>query len=826
MAAPLLMGLLSALTGGLRQGQALAAEDRRIAREDAIYYRNLVAERDKLKEERLYQAGVAADEQERENREKEALLKRLNFAKIDSDARANATVRGLNRQLGIGDRDVDPVTGLPRPGYTMNKDMNPLGVIYTLQPSQIDPATNAFTPATYKKVELLGKPPKVITALDVVEKTTGQAVEKGGTGFLVANKGTEIPRDNLGNYDFNSRNVLYIPKNSTELENIGLASRYIEDGLKAENLNSTDLDKVIDFLGTNLLAEIEKTKKEGKGDLKGTYFRPVTSFLSIDLFPNLYKNQKFLKEIVLPSLSTAGQSELMRELNIPTNNPVEVDAEGGVTISTDPFNGLSWAKNDEGDFNADFVKVMSEGAANSDLSQERLYKILNGLSENQARKFFNTMKQTQAFIKTEGNAPVSYDMQGMPTFNPNALLGTQLGDDIRKALSPFKTNPKLLISMTQAFFGEDAVEGFAGRTAGQDPSGLITKALNVKPGSIGQMITATDAIIKDADSLITLVEEYDAKGGLSGQLKTTFEGFKAQSLEILNSFTSTFSGREMNDNLRANIELIESTKAELANDEVNVEKLVQALQTSLLYNVASMLQGGDFRNISDYDVRLAQGRIGSLTNMFNDPESSLAVLRQLKAEAEFRKTINETYRGNNYEKTAAAMLVNQIFAPISNVDAFVGSIEGKENIGTLTTEQERAIQQQISSKDSKVPVPLAVSDAQILKKAEEEARKKAEEEAIKKAEEALQQISSSDQLPVVEFGGIKSLTDEDNMTISQVVQSIKDSEEEGNDKAKQAMLAQERLVIRNGEAFVNLQQGLVRFSDIVNALQTEKRSPF
>jgi len=179
---------------------------------------------------------------------------------------------------------------------------------------------------------------------------------------------------------------------------------------------------------------------------------------------------------------------------------------------------------------------------------------------------------------------------------------------------------------------------------------------------------AATNIINQVDLLTDLITKHGVKGGLSAEVLMTVPGMMNQFEAILDAvdlkpFSDDYrplnpqldmEARRDFNNLRADV------KRGLRSGNVDAEKLYKAVSRALMYSVASMLQGGDFRNISDYDVRLAGERMGGIMGMMVDLETSLPTLAQLREEAAFMKTVSDGFAtGDMGDIAAAAYLFNQ-----------------------------------------------------------------------------------------------------------------------------------------------------------------------
>ena len=247
----------------------------------------------------------------------------------------------------------------------------------------------------------------------------------------------------------------------------------------------------------------------------------------------------------------------------------------------------------------------------------------------------------------------------------------------------FGADPEVQMAVASAMFGGSVLQGFPGEYEGISLGSSIANSIlgpKVLEGVETRELGA-DGIITDVNLLQGLMDLTDENGnpvvtgGVSGKSVVLTEGIYSQFTSILNE-VGTVLGEVDSGNQRFGNSF--STPTDLAEREKfqsevqdslavlksgktisksQFEKLFRAVSQGLLYKVASALQGGDFRNISDYDVRLAMDRMGGLTNNFTDIRSAWGVLSQLKNEALRIKEVNEGLRSNNIRDVAAAAVV-------------------------------------------------------------------------------------------------------------------------------------------------------------------------
>lgn len=415
----------------------------------------------------------------------------------------------------------------------------------------------------------------------------------------------------------------------------------------------------------------------------------ILSFIPEDQREILTRSPEFMDRVVMPTISQSlgiTKNQVFADLGLPLGGPADINEEGQVEVDTTEYPHLSWAVDQQTSaYTGDFQTKMADIASSAGLTNSDAYKIINGLGTKKAQTFLNDFTTAREwFVKNEPfvveNNMVRLD--GSRMMPPNV--------DVGKMLANF-TNPADRMKMAKAILGTDVIEGIPGVTEGGKVSARQAIAQDVTRKDItdlAKMETSSTAIITDTTSLIELIDSKMVEGGLAGVVKTKGNALISQAEKIMKriNFSALPSEGMSSADLavrREQRELIESAITDISKGEIAAEKLYNALTSSLMYGVASMLQGGDFRNISDQDIVLAGGRMGSLMDLINDPETARPVLEQLREQAQFQLETTQAFVRGNVQDIAAATLLLQYRGrnpqnPLEFIDMYYGVGSGSK----------------------------------------------------------------------------------------------------------------------------------------------------
>jgi hypothetical protein len=433
-------------------------------------------------------------------------------------------------------------------------------------------------------------------------------------------------------------------------------------------------------------------------------------------------NDKFFNEVVASTISDVidmDANELRRQLGLPTNGPTDFnDKTGELTVSTEDYTSLGWAVDQKtGGYSAEFKSHVSKISQDGDLNEIKVFETLNSMGAEDSREFMDAYAKSQKWYSDNTPYVVQDGMLQLDMGNiipPNA-------DQINQLLSNFDNDPKTKLKLVKAMFGSSLVNKLPGKFKGGKVTAKQLISKNITDDDIQDHVNRSRAstnIINQVDLLTDLITKHGVKGGLSADVLTTVPGMLNQFEAILDSVNlRPFSDdyRPLNPQLdmdaRQEFNALKSdVKQGIRSGNVDAEKLYKAVSRALMYSVASMLQGGDFRNISDYDVRLAGERMGNIMGMMVDLESSLPTLAQLREEAAFMKTVSDGFAtGDMGDIAAAAYLFNQRGAFKMEAESFLDRQYGAGAGGASSSRSSTVVQKEIpkemkrTAPDSGVP---------------------------------------------------------------------------------------------------------------------------
>ena len=456
----------------------------------------------------------------------------------------------------------------------------------------------------------------------------------------------------------------------------------------AENNNSAPLDKAIKdlqmFWRSYSTTEQAKMKLDENAYIVQTIFDYDPQYMS----ELAAKHPRFFDEVVVSTVSDAVDmtANEIRQMNgLPTNGPVDVDPETlQVTVDVEEYNALNWAV-ENGAYSGEFKNAVLDISESAGMTQSEVFKTFNSLGTQGSQELLKTYQDTQKWYAE--NTP--YVLQdGQPVLSMRNVVPPQ-ADKINTLLANFDNDPEKKHELLTAMMSNSIIDKLPGKIRGGRSPAQQLISNNVTQEDVkdhaGRVRSSTN-IINQVDLLQNLIEEHGVKGGLSAEVVMTIPGVINQFEAILDSVTlQPFGGdylpinptldpaeRKEFENLRR------EAKASVRSGNVDAEKMFKAVSRALMYNVASMLQGGDFRNISDYDVRLAGERMANIMGTFTDLDSALPALMQLREEAAFIKTVSDGFAtGNLAEIAASSYLFNQRGSIRMQADSFLDREYGK-----------------------------------------------------------------------------------------------------------------------------------------------------
>ena len=383
-------------------------------------------------------------------------------------------------------------------------------------------------------------------------------------------------------------------------------------------------------------------------------------------------NERFFNEVVMNTITDAvemGANDVRRQLGLPVNGPTDFDDETGqLTASTEDYTSLGWAVDEKtngysSDFKSQVAKISEDGGMN----EIDVFKTLNSMGSEGSQQFMTAYAEAQKWYSEKTPYVVQDGMVQLKMSHvipPNA-------DKINELLANFDNDPAKKLKLVKAMFGGALVNKLPGKFKGGKALAQQLISQNITKEDITDHTNrsrAATTIMNQVDLLTDLITKHGVKGGLSAEVLMTVPGMMNQFEAILDAvdlkpFSDDYrplnpqldmDARKEFNSLRADV------KQGIRSGNVDAEKLYKAVSRALMYSVASMLQGGDFRNISDYDVRLAGERMGGIMGMMVDLETSLPTLAQLREEAAFMKTVSDGFAtGSMSDIAAAAYLFNQ-----------------------------------------------------------------------------------------------------------------------------------------------------------------------
>jgi len=403
------------------------------------------------------------------------------------------------------------------------------------------------------------------------------------------------------------------------------------------------------------------------------------------------ENSVFFREFVYPSFDTSlfSVEQAAAKLGLPLNQIVDVDTNEDnvptrLTMDTNSYPAFdSWAVQD-GQYRQEVVEQVEEVARLSGgvLTPTQVRAAWNDLGAQKGELLFRTLEEAQQYYSQPENELVQYN-QGRLKFVSSNLTSAPFYNKIGTVMSSFDRQPDLKFAFAKALLGEQVINTIPGLQAGGNIDRAQLLAQEISPnekGRAGHQAAANsgERLSTTMTSLIDLIEKEEVYAGVSGGVLIFADGFVAQATNILNQIQPNITD-SMSPESRESAEEFLRLRDEIRKKGKNVsaEVMFRALSRAALYDVASMLQGGDFRNISDYDVKLAGDRLGGIFDNFTNLREALPTLRHLRDDSRELMLLNRAYASGTMSEVAAAGIVqsHRVSAP-RTVSSYLDNIPG------------------------------------------------------------------------------------------------------------------------------------------------------
>lgn len=385
------------------------------------------------------------------------------------------------------------------------------------------------------------------------------------------------------------------------------------------------------------------------------------------------KESTFFREFVAPSFDQSLYSveQAAAKLGLPLNQitDVETDQDGEplrLIMDTEQYADFdAWAV-ENGSYRQEVVDAVYEVSRLSGgaLSPTQVRASWNALGVQKGRMLFQTIQDAREYFNNPENELIQYN-QGRLKIDKGNLTSAPFYNKLGTIMSSLDQQPDLKFAFAKAIIGEDVLNTIPGTQRGGNIDRAQEVALALSPDEKGTAGHAAKAVAGQRLSttltdLIDLIEKEEVYAGISGGALIFADGFVAQATNILNQINPELSSEQMqNPDERAAYEEFLALRKEVLEKGKNVsaEVMFQALSRAALYDVASMLQGGDFRNISDYDVKLSGERLGGIFGNFIDLQKALPTLRHLRDDSRELYLMNNAFANGRMDDVAAAAIV-------------------------------------------------------------------------------------------------------------------------------------------------------------------------
>ena len=410
-------------------------------------------------------------------------------------------------------------------------------------------------------------------------------------------------------------------------------------------------------------------------DEKTAILPSITEFdprFSSDAILGGTQDRTFFDQAVYPTFDSSLYSveQAYTKLGLPRGTPVDtVTDESGTPrrfeVPVQNFANLnSWAV--EGDeFRGDVADVVYEISRLSEgqLKPSDVLGVFDELGPQKGREYFNLIKESRSYFMLPENELVQYS-DGVLTLNERKLTTAPFYNKLGEVLTEFDQSPDTKMAIIKAVMGEDVINKLPGKKKKGDLNRAQQVALQQLPsekGVIGLQNRAESGyrLSDTLTNLVDLIEKEEVVAGIAGGFLIKSDAFFAQGSALINAISPAAPPMDASeDQIQAYNEFNDLKRTiQSQGRQVNAEVFFRALSRAALYDVASMLQGGDFRNISDYDVKLAGDRLGGIFDNLANLKAAVPALKQLRDDSREVALINDNFATGSMADVAAASVL-------------------------------------------------------------------------------------------------------------------------------------------------------------------------
>lgn len=384
------------------------------------------------------------------------------------------------------------------------------------------------------------------------------------------------------------------------------------------------------------------------------------------------KDRTFFDQAVYPTFDSSLYSveQAYTKLGLPRGTPVDtvVGPDGTprrFEVPVENFTNLnSWAvENDE--FRGDVADTVYEISRLSEgkMKPSDVLRMFDGMGPQKSKETFDLIREAQTYFLNPENEIIQYS-DGILSVDERKLTTAPFYNKMGALLTQYDDEPDAKMALAKAIMGEDVINKLPGKKKKGDVNRAQQVALQQLPsekGVIGMQNRAESGyrLSDTLTQLVSLIENEDVVAGVAGGFLIKSDAFFTQGaalIDAINPVAPPLGASE--EEVQAYNEFMDLKRTvQSQGRRINAEVFFRALSRAALYDVASMLQGGDFRNISDYDVRLAGDRLGGIFDNLANLKAALPALRQLRDDSREVALINDNFATGSMADVAAATIV-------------------------------------------------------------------------------------------------------------------------------------------------------------------------